>query len=167
MHSSFAFKQYKGVHLHIRSNDKLFNLTCLRAKTKVYTVLIREMLFADDAALTTHAKHDLQMLISQFNHARKEFGLTINITPPPKSTSWVQMSMHLHQSTSMMWCLQSEITSHICALPSTTIYRMTWKLTNTSPKRQQWWENWARERVWENSELTLHTKLKVFQAYVS
>ena len=49
------------------------------AKTKVRTVLIRELLFADDAALTTHKEEKLQQLISQFSHTRKEFGLTISI----------------------------------------------------------------------------------------
>ena len=39
----------KGIHLHTRSDGKLFNLARLRAKTKVRTVLIRELLFADDA----------------------------------------------------------------------------------------------------------------------
>lgn len=59
----------------------------LRAKTKVHTVLIREILFADDAALPTHTKHDLQKLFSQFNHARNEFGLTINMKKKKKHRS--------------------------------------------------------------------------------
>lgn len=42
----------EDVHLHTRSDGKLFNLSCLKAKTKVRTVLIREMLCADDATLT-------------------------------------------------------------------------------------------------------------------
>ena len=40
-----------GVYICTRSDGKLFNLSRLRAKTKVRRVLIREMLFADDAAL--------------------------------------------------------------------------------------------------------------------
>ena len=61
----------EGIHLHTRSDGKLFNLARLRAKTKVRTVLIRGLLFADDAALTTHKEEELQQLISQFSHTCK------------------------------------------------------------------------------------------------
>ena len=53
---SYAFSQSEdGVYLHTRSDGHLFNLPRLRAKAKVRKVLIRELLFADDAALTAHA----------------------------------------------------------------------------------------------------------------
>ena len=39
----------EGIYLRTRSDGRLFNLTRLRAKTKVRKVLIRDMLFADDA----------------------------------------------------------------------------------------------------------------------
>lgn len=45
----------------------------------MHTVLIREIIFADNTALNAHSEHYLQKLFSQFNHACKEFGLTINI----------------------------------------------------------------------------------------
>ena len=77
---NFAFGQStEGIHLHTRSDGKLFNLARLRAKTKVRTVLIREMLFADDAALNSHTEEALQQLIDRFSHACKEFELTISI----------------------------------------------------------------------------------------
>ena len=66
----------EGIHLHTRSDGKLFNLARLRAKTNVH---IRELLFADGAALTTHKEEELQQCISQFSHTCKEFGLTISI----------------------------------------------------------------------------------------
>ena len=43
-----------GICLHTRHDGKLFNLKRLRAKTKVTCVLIREMLFADNAALVSY-----------------------------------------------------------------------------------------------------------------
>ena len=53
----FAFSRSEdGVHLHTRSDGKLFNLSRLKAKTKIRTVLIRKMLFADDAALSSHTE---------------------------------------------------------------------------------------------------------------
>ncbi len=57
----------------------LFNLARLRAKTKVCRVQFREMLFADDAALTAHTEEALQHLISSFARASDEFGLTMSL----------------------------------------------------------------------------------------
>jgi hypothetical protein len=48
-----------GIFLHTRSDGNLFNLSRLRANTKVHQVLIREMLFAD-TALATHSEETLQ-----------------------------------------------------------------------------------------------------------
>ena len=80
----YAFSSSEdGVYLHTRSDGRLFNLARLRAKTKVWRVLIRDMLFADDAALTTHSEEALQRLINCFANACREFGLTIS----PKKTN--------------------------------------------------------------------------------
>ena len=51
-----AFKPAtEGIHLHSRSDGKLFNITRLKAKTKRREVLIRDMLFADDAVFSAHS----------------------------------------------------------------------------------------------------------------
>ena len=60
-----------GIYLHTRHDGKLFNLKRLRAKTKVTCVLIREMLFADDAALVSHTQEGLQCLMDRLS---KGFG---------------------------------------------------------------------------------------------
>ena len=46
----------EGIYLRTQSDGRLFNLACLRAKTKVREVLIRVMLFADDAAVVAHTQ---------------------------------------------------------------------------------------------------------------
>ena len=50
----------EGIYLHTRSDGRLFNLAGLRAKTKVREALIRDMLFADDAAISSHTQQELQ-----------------------------------------------------------------------------------------------------------
>ncbi|KAI8488372.1 hypothetical protein Bbelb_339680 [Branchiostoma belcheri] len=57
----------EGVYLHTRSDGKLFNLSRLKAKTKVREVLIRDLLFADDAALAAlaHTENKLQILLDK------------------------------------------------------------------------------------------------------
>jgi len=67
----------EGVFLHTRLDSKPFNLARLKAKTKVRKVLIRELLFADDAALTSYGEECRERLIDRFAAACKEFGLTI------------------------------------------------------------------------------------------
>lgn len=70
----------KGVHMNTRSDDKLYNIARLRAKTKVRKTTIRDMLFADDAAVAAHTEYDLQQLMDQLSHACCDFGLTISLT---------------------------------------------------------------------------------------
>ena len=65
--------------LQCRSSDKLFNLARLKFKTKIVKVLIRKLLFADDAAIVAHTEEDLQYLLDDFARACNDFGLTISL----------------------------------------------------------------------------------------
>ena len=47
----------EGIYLHTRTDGKLFNLPRLKAKSKVKTTIIRDMLLADDAALAHSPSH--------------------------------------------------------------------------------------------------------------
>ena len=67
------------IYFRTRSDDRPLNLARLRAKTKVRKDLIRDMLFADDAAVATHTQEELQSLMDCFSHACKDFGLTISL----------------------------------------------------------------------------------------
>ena len=67
----------EGIYLRTRSDGRLFNLARLGAKTKVSEVFI--MLFADDAAVATHTKEELQSLTDCFSQACKDIGLTISL----------------------------------------------------------------------------------------
>ena len=69
----------EGSCLRTRSDGRFFDLGRLRAKTKVHDALIRDMLFADDAAVTTHTQQELQALMGRFSQACKDFGLTISL----------------------------------------------------------------------------------------
>ena len=51
----------------------------LRAKTRVHEKYVRDLLFADDAAITTHTQEDLQWLLDRFSEACRYFGLTISL----------------------------------------------------------------------------------------
>ena len=55
----------EGVYMHTRSEGRLYNNARLKAKTKVHETIIRDMLFADDAAVTSHTK-DLRCVMVRF-----------------------------------------------------------------------------------------------------
>ena len=59
----------EGIYLQTRSDGSLFNLAHLKARTKVCKALIRDMLFADDAAVMTHTQRELQLLMDHFSQA--------------------------------------------------------------------------------------------------
>ena len=65
--------------MHTRADGRLFNIARLRAKTKVTSVLIRGMLFADDAALASHTEDRLQQPVNRFSVACEHFGPTISL----------------------------------------------------------------------------------------
>ena len=48
----------EGIYLWTRSDGSLFNLACLKLRTKVCEALIRDMLFADDATVVTHTQRE-------------------------------------------------------------------------------------------------------------
>ena len=79
---SYAFSHSVDLvylHTRARSDGNFFNLARLQVKTKVRKVLVREMLFANDAVLTAHTEGALKRFISSFAHACCEFGLTISL----------------------------------------------------------------------------------------
>ena len=45
----------------------------------MYEKYVHDLLFADDAAITTHTQEDLQWLLDCFSEACRHFGLTINL----------------------------------------------------------------------------------------
>ena len=69
-----AFKSLReGIYLHTRSDGKLYNLSRLRSKSKIREVLIRDMLFADDAAIAATSEQQLQGLLDRFSAACDDF----------------------------------------------------------------------------------------------
>ena len=57
----------EDIYLRTKTDGKLFNLSRLRVKTEVQLRCLRHVLFADDAAVTTHSAEDLQQLMTRFS----------------------------------------------------------------------------------------------------
>ena len=159
----YAFVDCKeGVYVRTRSDGKLFNNARLRAKTKAYQVLIQELLFADDAALTSHSEEGLQHLVDKLSHACKEFRLTISLrktnilaqgaeSPPVNTINNIELEVadtftYLGSTVSSLTSLDAEISCTIAKAPAVMA-----KLN---------------KRVWGNDLLSERTKMCVYQACV-
>ncbi|KAL2077949.1 hypothetical protein ACEWY4_025634 [Coilia grayii] len=62
-----------GVYIRYCHDGSLFNLRQLQARTKTMEQMIRELLFADDAALVAHTERTLQHITSCFAEATAHF----------------------------------------------------------------------------------------------
>ena len=152
----------EGIYLHSRSDGKLFNVARLKAMTKVRNIMIRDMLFADDAAVATHSERQLQSLMDRFSQACKDFGLTMSLKKTevlaqdtdnqPKISvddyelKAVNQFTYLGSTISSNISLDAEIDKRI-GKAATTLARLT-------------------SRVWENPKLTIKTKIAVYNACV-
>ena len=152
----------EGIYLRTRSDGRLFNLARLRAMTKVREVLIRDMLFADDAAVAAHTQREFQSLIDRFSQACKDFGLTISLkktnvlgqnteTPPSITIDDYELDA-VHQFT----YLGSTITDNLSL--DAEINKRIGKAATTHAR--------LTTRVWTNPKLTVKTKMAVYNACV-
>ncbi|XP_050707960.1 uncharacterized protein LOC126993145 [Eriocheir sinensis] len=152
----------EGIYLRTRSDGKLFNLSRLRAKSKVQRKCVRDFLFADDAAVTAHSAEGLQQLMIRFNEACDDFGLTISlkktqvmgqdVDQPPDiriadhRLDVVHDFVYLGSTISDSLSLDAELNRRI-GKAATTMSRLT-------------------KRVWSNNKLSEHTKIQVYRACV-
>ena len=152
----------EGIYLQTRSDGGLFNLAHLKARTKVHEALIRDMLFADDAAVMTHTQRELQLLMDCFSQACKDFGLIISlkktnvlgqdILAPPVITIDNNELKVIHQFTYFgstitdNLSLDAEIDKRI-RKAATTLAHLT-------------------SRVWTNPKLTMKRKMAVYNACI-
>lgn len=160
---SYAFRESDdGIYIHSRSDGGLFNLARLRAKTKVRRVLIRELLFADDACLVAHTEAALQRLIDRFAAACAEFGLTISLKKTQvmgqdvSSAPSISIGDHTLEVVDNFTYLGSTISSNL-SLDNELNTRIG-KATAVMAR--------LAKRVWDNIMLTINTKMRVYQACV-
>ena len=69
----------EGIYFQTRSDGKLCNLSRLIAKSKVQMKYPRDLLYADDAAITAHSAENLQKVMSRFSKPYKDFELKISL----------------------------------------------------------------------------------------
>ena len=151
------------VYLRTTSDGRLFNLVRLKAKTKVHEITIRDMLFADAAAVTSHTEQELQHLMDRFSQACEDFRLTNSLkktnvlshdvdTPPTITIDDYQLKV-IHQLT----YLGSNISDNLSLdAQQAMINKCIDKAATTL--------GCLTTRIWESPKLTIPTKMAVYNA---
>ena len=159
-HAFGSHEDENAVYIHTRSDGKMFNLARLRAKTKVRTVLVRELLFADDAALISLSASGLQRLLNKFSAACAEFALAISTKktvvmhqgdPSPiivngQELESVENFAYLGSTINRGFTIEQELQTLIGRAASTF--------------------NSLRERAWHNKYLTIRTKCRIYECCI-
>ena len=157
----YSFPSSCGKHSeHHLKDGKLFNIAWLKAKTKVRHLIIRDMLFADDAAVVAHSQEHLQALMDRFTQACQYFSLTISLsktktmgkgteTPPS-----ITINNYTLEAVSTFTYLGSTITDNLSL--DTELSSRIGKAASTFGK--------LTERVWDNGKLSVHTRVQVYRA---
>ena len=80
----------KAVQIQARPGTNLFNFSKFKSSSRTKSILVRELMFADDRAFVAHSIEDMQEIVTRFATASKAFGLKVNIKkmemmfqPPP------------------------------------------------------------------------------------
>lgn len=152
----------EGIYLRTRSDGKLFNIARLRAKTKTSSILLRELLFADDAALISHSQEKLQLILDQLQDMCKKFSLDIS---RKKTVIMAQNTSHpttIHLNDQTL----DEVTEFTYLGSTTTSSLSLEKELNTRIGKAATTFSRLSSRAWNNKKLTLKTKMLIYQACV-
>ena len=152
----------ESILLCTRSDGRLFNPARLRAKTKARKVMLRDLLFADDAAIVAHSEGKLQTIFDRSSNTCADMGLSISLT-----------------KTKIM-CHSSEVTPGLTIKDFTldVVSQFTYLDPTTSDNASLDTELGKRigkaasnmamlsSRVWKLKKLTTQTKIAVYRACI-
>ena len=71
-----------GIQLRFRTTGKVFDLRRFNTRSKTFQLLVRELLYVDDADFVAHTEEVMQTLMDRFSEACTAFGLTISLKKP-------------------------------------------------------------------------------------
>ena len=156
----------QGILLRFRTSGNVFNLRRFNTKSKTFKVLIRELLYADDADFLAHTQADMQHIMDRFSQACTSFGLKISLkktkvmfTPAPGTPyiepnitvngtrlDVVDIFVYLGSTISRDGSLEAELLSRIS------------KSAIAFGKLEK--------RVWADRDITINTKIGVYRTCV-
>ena len=164
LHSAFQ-NSVGDVFIRTRTSGSLFNLARLKAKTKTIEVLLRELLFADDAAVVAHNESVLQLMLDNLERACTLFSLSMNINKTvvmrqATGTSLDPVNITLNGD-------PLEVVDRFNYLGSTFTSSLSLdEEVNIRIGKAATTFGGLSKRVWRNQKLTLRTKFMIYQACV-
>ena len=140
--------------------DMLFNISRLRAKTKVRNSNARELLLDDDAAPIAHSEESLQRLLDKLSASCKSIGLRISLK------KIVTMHQGSAGSNSEITLDENSISSvdKFCYLGSTVTKNLD--LNDEISKRISKAAmnfGFLKKRAWENSKCSTKVKICIYE----
>ena len=162
-----AFKDCDlGVPIQFRTDGSVFNLRRLQARTKVFSAVMRDLLFADDCALTAHSENDAQQLFDRFAITARRFGLTVSLK---KTEVMLQPSGGQAHTIPAVKAGDSvlKVVDKFCYLGS-VLSSTTFIDDDVSARLAKASAAYGRlsKRLWNNHGIRLATKIAVYRAVV-
>ena len=155
-----------AIYIRYRLDGSLFNLRRLKSVTKTSQTLVRELLFADDAALVAHTEAALQRLVTCFAESTKIFGLEVSIK---KTEVLYQPSPTEAYHPPQVFINNAELNAvqHFKYLGSVISFdaKFDREIENRLSAANRAFGR-LRKRVWGNKELKRETKISMYSAVV-
>ena len=152
-----------GIGIRYRTDGKLFNLRRLQAKNKIWTNIIRDVLFADVCTLNAGSEADIQRSVDKFSDACNDFGLTISITKtevmhqPAPGKAYIEPSVTAHGQ-------RLNVVNRFTYVGSTLPKTLS-STAKSTPGSRKPAHNFFRQQARRGS-ISLQTKLNVYMAIV-
>jgi hypothetical protein len=160
----------EGVYIRTRSDGKLFNLSRLKAFTKVRTELIRDLLYADDAAMMAHSLEAIQEITSRFSEISKAFGLQINIHKTELLYQPSPNNRNRENNAQPIVTIDGEVLNRVHKFKYLGSYVSDDNKVDTKISHRIQMASAAygklKKRLWDSHDISLTTKLAVFRAVI-
>lgn len=159
----FAFEaSQEGIFVRTRLDGSLFDISRLRSRALTREVLVRDLLFADDAALVAHSEGTLQILLDRLSRACDVFSLNISVektkimTQNAPTIPEIRLNNDVLSNESRFRYLGSVVTESLDLEDE-----LSARIGKASASFGK-----LTKRAWENNKLTVKTKVLIFQACV-
>ena len=154
------------VYIRTRFDGSIFNIRRLKSHSLVTLKLVRDLLFADDAALIAHSATALQRLTDSFDKATKLFGLVVSL----------EKTVVLHQQIPNNPSTRSDIHIGETKLKNVKTFPYLGSIISNDAKIDAEIDNRLAKankafgklikRVWRNKDLKKATKIKIYKTII-